>query len=380
MERGIAVARGGLARVRALGLARSAGVGLLSLVANGLFRLGRWDEAAVAISEAWALSPTGVEAMEVRLARCRIDTGRGRLDAAEDDLEAVAVLATGTAGPRYRIPLLTLRAGLDMWRGRPDLALEHVGAGLDVVERGSDDVWVVAPLVWHGARARAELGRRGMRPADAAVSDRLRRHAAELSRRAEGSVPAIRDVVRAFVAISAAEDSRVDGPPDPDAWAEVARLWDAHHQPYPTAYALLRQAEAAFAVRARSAAGAEALRRAEAAASAMGARPLLDEIRELAEHARVSLDGTAPSAQTPPPTGPAVHDPLDVLTARELEVLTVLAGGLTNREIAGRLFIAEKTVGIHLGRIYHKLGVRGRVQATSLLHVARPDLRHDVHT
>ena len=59
----------------------------------------------------------------------------------------------------------------------------------------------------------------------------------------------------------------------------------------------------------------------------------------------------------------------------ELEVLTVLADGLTNREIAGRLFIAEKTVGVHVGRIYHKLGVRGRVQATSLFRRARPD-RH----
>jgi DNA-binding CsgD family transcriptional regulator len=189
-------------------------------------------------------------------------------------------------------------------------------------------------------------------------------------------------VVTTFVAISAAEDSRVDGPPDAGAWAEVARLWDVHHQPYPGAYALLHQAEAEFMVRARSAAGTDALRRAEKAASEMGARPLLDEIRELAEHARVALYEPAleapPTGSAVPPLGrPAGHDPLDGLTARELEVLTVLAAGLTNREIAGRLFIAEKTVGIHLGRIYHKLGVRGRVQATSLLHVARPDLRHD---
>ena len=187
-----------------------------------------------------------------------------------------------------------------------------------------------------------------------------------------------RDVVRAFVAICAAEDSRVDGPPDADAWAEVARLWQAHQQPYPAAYALLRQAEAEFASRARSAAGADALRRAEKAASAMGALPLLADIHELAEHARVALHEAAPAGRPVSPTGRSIgHDPLDGLTARELEVLTVLAAGLTNREIAGRLFIAEKTVGIHLGRIYHKLGVRGRVQATSLLHVARPDLRQD---
>jgi DNA-binding CsgD family transcriptional regulator/tetratricopeptide (TPR) repeat protein len=380
MERGIAIAREGLDRVRAFGLARSAGVGLLSLVANGLFRLGRWDEAAGVIDEAWALAPTGVEAMELRLARCKVDIGRGRFDAAEDDLEAVAVLATRTAGPRYRVPLLTLRAGLEMWRGNPDLALEHVGTGLDVVEGGSDDVWVVAPLVWHGARARAELVRAGMRPADAAVTERLRRHAAELSRRAAGSVPAIRDVVRAFVVTCAAEDSRVDGPSDPTAWAEVARLWDALAQPYPSAYARLRQAEAEFTGRVRSAAGTQALRSAERAATGMGAVPLLAEIRTLAEYARVSLRDPAPEAAPPEPAVPAPRgsgDPLDALTARELEVLTVLAGGLTNREIADRLFISEKTVGVHVGRIYHKLGVRGRVQATSLLRRARPDLHPD---
>ncbi len=372
MERGIAVARRGLARVRALGLARSAGVGLLSLVANGLFRLGRWDDAAAVIGEAWALAPTGVEAMQLRLARCKVDMAQGRLDAAEDDLEAVGLLATGTAGPRYRVPLLTLRAGLEMWRRRPDLALQHVGAGMDVVEDGSDDVWVVAPLVWHGARARAELVRLGMRPADAAVSERLRRHAADLERRAAGSVPAVRDVVLTFVATCAAEDTHVDGPPAPDVWAEVARRWDALHQPYPATYALLRQAEAAFAGRARSAGGADALRRAGAAAAAMGAVPLLAEIRELAAHARVELRA-APAdgrAAAPAPRRPA--DPLEVLTAREQEVLEVLAGGLTNREIAGRLFISEKTVGVHVGRIYHKLGVRGRVQATSLFRRVRP--------
>jgi DNA-binding CsgD family transcriptional regulator/tetratricopeptide (TPR) repeat protein len=387
MERGIAVAREGLARVRALGLARSSGVRLLSLVVNGLFRLGRWTEAATAIDEAWALQPTGIEAMELRLARCKVEMSLGRLNAAEDDLEAVDVLATGTAGPRYRVPLLTLRAGLEIWRGRPDLALEHVGAGLDVIERGSDDVWVVAPLVWHGARARAEHARLGMRAADAAVTERLRRHAAELSRRAAGSVPGVRDVVLAFVAFSAAEDSRVDGPPDPDLWAEVARLWTAHQQPYPAAYALLRQAEATFAGRARSAAGAEALRRAERAARTMGAAPLLAEIRELAAHARVTLhdpplrdsvpDDPAAAVGVPADMVPAPRtaDPLGALTARELEVLAVLSGGLTNKEIAGTLFISEKTVGVHVGRIYHKLGVRGRVQATSLYRRARPGPR-----
>lgn len=48
------------------------------------------------------------------------------------------------------------------------------------------------------------------------------------------------------------------------------------------------------------------------------------------------------------------------LTTREVELMACLAQGLSNAEIAGRLFLSEKTVKNHLGRIYAKLGVAGR--------------------
>jgi two-component system, NarL family, response regulator DevR len=57
------------------------------------------------------------------------------------------------------------------------------------------------------------------------------------------------------------------------------------------------------------------------------------------------------------------RESVSILTERELEVLAVAAEGLTAREIGRRLGVRERTVTTHLGRIYSKLGVGGRVGA-----------------
>jgi DNA-binding NarL/FixJ family response regulator len=54
---------------------------------------------------------------------------------------------------------------------------------------------------------------------------------------------------------------------------------------------------------------------------------------------------------------------IEPLTSRELEVLRLLAGAASNREIAERLNISPRTVETHLANIYGKLGVRGRTEA-----------------
>jgi DNA-binding NarL/FixJ family response regulator len=75
------------------------------------------------------------------------------------------------------------------------------------------------------------------------------------------------------------------------------------------------------------------------------------------------LDAFAHQLPDPHRAAGASYPELDQLTAREREILTELAGGFSNAEIAERLFCAEATVKTHLGRVLTKLGLRDRVQA-----------------
>jgi DNA-binding NarL/FixJ family response regulator len=62
-------------------------------------------------------------------------------------------------------------------------------------------------------------------------------------------------------------------------------------------------------------------------------------------------------------SGPSTGTAPDGLTPREVEVLRLIADGLSNREIASRLFLSEATVKSHINRLFAKTGVRDRAQA-----------------
>jgi DNA-binding NarL/FixJ family response regulator len=66
--------------------------------------------------------------------------------------------------------------------------------------------------------------------------------------------------------------------------------------------------------------------------------------------------------------GPTTTGLLDQLTGREREVLELVGRGLSNQEIAGRLFLGEATVKTHLGSVFAKCGLRDRAQAVVLAY------------
>ena len=110
------------------------------------------------------------------------------------------------------------------------------------------------------------------------------------------------------------------------------------------------------------------LREGYAVAARIGAQPLRRELELLAERARLDpmpLDAGQHHAVE------GLEEPLG-LTPREAEVLTLVARGLTNREIAATLVISVKTAGVHVSHILRKLNAPNRVEAGAIAHRLLP--------
>ncbi len=380
VDEAVATATQGLRRVRSLGIDRVHGVSLLAAAANGLFRLGRWDEADALLDEAMALRPSGTAAIDLYLARGRMSVGRGRFADAAADLDTARALSARALAPQYRAPLSTLTAGLAMWQGDLDKACDAVEDGLKALG-GTDNPWFGAPLLWHGLRAhgdRAERARARHSPVElasalATAADLMSDMAQMVA--ASSLLPfAYAGIIDAYQRLATAEHARVEGTPAPHLWVDAAAAWDAVGQPYPAAYARYRGAEATLYLREGGgvAVATRLLRSAHATAVALGAAPFQAEIEQLATRARIAVvespaDDAAGDGSGAAAAAPAEPAPFG-LTSREREVLDLIAEGASNRQIANTLFISEKTASVHVSHILAKLNVVSRVEAASVAH------------
>ncbi|HVU92535.1 MAG TPA: LuxR C-terminal-related transcriptional regulator, partial [Jatrophihabitans sp.] len=162
---------------------------------------------------------------------------------------------------------------------------------------------------------------------------------------------------RAWLARLEAESARLrwlTGQQPPSA-EELVRSWEQAVAEFGFGHAVQiarSRARLAAALRAtgRPEEAAEQAELARAAAEAMGAAPLVAELR--------ALGGARPAADE--------RSGLTALTERERDVLAHLVEGRTNRQIAGTLYISEKTVSVHVSNILAKLGVRSRAEAAAL--------------
>lgn len=418
-EEAVAVASEGIAAARSAGLEAVYGNFLRGNAADSLFLLGRWDEARSLSMTALEWLPAGVNFLNtlVSLATVEIELSAG--EAAGRLLGQTLLELEAVRDAQQAVPLHLAAASFALWRGDIADARRATERGWELV-RGTED-WILAArtaattVEVDAAAAREAQERRDLAGLAAArersrdvvksAESIVRRHGVETSM---GS----RRLADAWLATARAHRRRVDGRDDAATWEAVGDRWAELRIPYEMARARWRMAEAMLGAGGGRAGRSEArgpLLEAIEIAMSLGAMPLLRELDELArralipvpadvaerlagpEEVRPSLVGVIDPAivasvasavptraaqaageasalvrgLSVPPEGDVRGDTFG-LSNREREVLAQIARGRTNREIGERLFISQKTVGVHVGNILNKLGVSGRVEAAAV--------------
>ena len=234
---------------------------------------------------------------------------------------------------------------------------------LDRIELCTDDVMRLARVTAVGMAAEADMAQRARdlreRKLERDALTRARIHVERLRAAAQSGGP----VEGAWRAVGEASLTRARGRNDPRLWRKAAAEWEALGRPYQAAIARWREAEAQVESGDRAAAQPVAHAAFEVARR-LGAGWLEGELVALAGRARLELEsGAVGDTQTRVPDAP--EDPFG-LTARERQVLALVAQGATNRQIGATLFMAEKTASVHVSRILSKLGVQSRTQAAAV--------------
>ena len=333
---------------------------------EALLAVGDWDEAD-RLSAAALRGIAASSRSSLLTIRAEVEIGRGEFEAARAHLEAA-----GADLFEYRMLGLydCYRAELALWERRWTDAAAAIDEGL-ARARQHEAAQIRVQLCATALRAQAELAAlaRARRNGDALRGwlDRAR-ELIGIARGAAADAAPITPNAAGWLALAEAEYERADGVARPESWSEAAAAWEHLERPPLAAYCRWRQAEALVAAGAPRAEASVPLREASAVAARIGAQPLLNELELLAERAR--LDLTPPEAD-PHHATQGLEEPLG-LTPREAEVLTLVARGLTNREIAATLVISVKTAGVHVSHILRKLNAPNRVEAAAIAHRLLP--------
>ncbi|MGO9207807.1 MAG: helix-turn-helix transcriptional regulator [Candidatus Limnocylindrales bacterium] len=401
----LAIVDEGIAEARRWGQEAVYGAFLRGNGADTLFVLGRWAEAEAMCHQALEWSPSGVARFNplVWLTNVRVES--------ESDEEAGRLLGQlllqqeAVPDSQWVAEVERATVSFALWREDVQDARRAAERGWARVIRTDDWAQVAisasttleaAAAVAEDARDRRDAGTvaDAVAWADVVLAEARRRvDAGGMSLELGGRIEA-----ELHLATARAHRTRVVGEPDPATWADLAQRWAAVPNPYRAAHARWREAEAVLRSRPDTPRGRvnraharEALLQSWQIARALGAAPLCRELVRLAARARIPLPEASGPAQVAtddsnaaapgfpgretmgrglalrlagtPESPPA--DPFN-LSPREKEVLGVLAEGRSNREIAQRLFISERTVAVHVGNILAKLGVAGRVEAATV--------------
>jgi DNA-binding CsgD family transcriptional regulator len=346
----------GVARATETGLTFSAyGLEIRVLQVIALYVAGDWDGSL----EAAELAATAPDIVLARLAEAAlyVEVGRGLPEA----MERVAALR-GSWAQDVSLALIAggCEADLLRWRGDLDGAADAAERAIDYVSRRWDD-WYLGGI-WLSALGLAALADRAegerLRGEDDALAATVRRGERLIERArttAERGRPRhgkIGPEGRGWLARAEAEWSRLCGPSDPDRWRTALEIFGYGYQ-YEQARCRWRLAEALLGADRRDEAAAEVAAAYETAVR-LGAAPLREALEALARRGRLE-------AGLPVPVR-ADH----TLTARERDVLALLARGRTNRQIGRTLFISEKTASVHVSNILGKLGAGGRTEAVAI--------------
>jgi DNA-binding CsgD family transcriptional regulator/tetratricopeptide (TPR) repeat protein len=356
-EPAINTALDAVAEGRLTGLDQGFGCYFDSLAAESLARLGRWSEATTVLERHPVDGTLPVGLLRLARSKAMLAARRGETE------RALSHLAEASAQPVDGWH----QSVLDATAADVHLALGNWDEAAQAAERGWESTGTVSVL-W--------AARFAMLSVTATVERMLDAHA---RREPINLTETISHLTERIHSARSSADRGPHGPqrdaaahlahatatlthltvPDAGAWADAVARWIDLNDRWATATALLGEAEAA-AQDGSSDRAATSLRQAHSIASELGAGPLLAELDAISRRTRISIE--APTR--------VILDKSSAqslgLTPREAQVLTLVTGGRTNRQIGDELFVSEKTASVHISNILRKLGVNSRVDAAAV--------------